>query len=389
MGFYLRKSLRAGPFRFNLSKSGLGVSAGIPGFRIGTGPRGNYVHVGTHGVYYRASLGSRAGREPQAPPSAVPTAWRPVNAAPEVILEDVTGATATELLPSSADDLVTQLNQAAGRFAWWPWTLGALLVAALAAPPTVGVVLLIFGLPAVIWVGLRDRARRSVVAFYEVDGPQAVWFQGAVDAISALGQCARLWRIDAAGNVRTTHQYKVNAGASTLIRRSAVGVGMSGPKVLVTNIAVPSIASGRQSLHFLPDRLLVRDGRKFASISYGVLEQGATGTRFIETERLPRDAQQVDTTWKYVNVKGGPDRRFKNNQQLPVMLYGELTVASRDGLNWLIQSSAVAPAQRVAEVLGRAQAPKLVPAPDIAPPSEDGVVAADASLTKPEAPEAA
>jgi hypothetical protein len=31
MGFYVRKSLKAGPFRFNLSKSGVGVSAGVPG----------------------------------------------------------------------------------------------------------------------------------------------------------------------------------------------------------------------------------------------------------------------------------------------------------------------------------------------------------------------
>jgi hypothetical protein len=35
-------------------KSGLGVSAGVPGFRVGTGPRGNYVHMGRHGVYCRA-----------------------------------------------------------------------------------------------------------------------------------------------------------------------------------------------------------------------------------------------------------------------------------------------------------------------------------------------
>ena len=51
MGFYIRKSIKAGPFRFNLSKSGLGVSAGIPGFRVGTGPRGNYVHMGRNGIY--------------------------------------------------------------------------------------------------------------------------------------------------------------------------------------------------------------------------------------------------------------------------------------------------------------------------------------------------
>src|SRR5215203_2282473 len=56
MGFYLRKSLSVGPFRFNLSKSGLGVSTGIKGFRVGTGPRGNYVHMGRGGIYFRQTL---------------------------------------------------------------------------------------------------------------------------------------------------------------------------------------------------------------------------------------------------------------------------------------------------------------------------------------------
>jgi hypothetical protein len=27
----------------------------VPGFRVGAGPRGNYVHMGRHGLYYRAS----------------------------------------------------------------------------------------------------------------------------------------------------------------------------------------------------------------------------------------------------------------------------------------------------------------------------------------------
>ena len=37
MGFYIRKSVKAGPFRFNLSKSGIGTSVGVRGFRVGTG----------------------------------------------------------------------------------------------------------------------------------------------------------------------------------------------------------------------------------------------------------------------------------------------------------------------------------------------------------------
>ncbi|MFT4587928.1 MAG: hypothetical protein ACI9VS_000707 [Candidatus Binatia bacterium] len=58
MGFYLRKSFRAGPIRFNLSKSGIGVSAGVRGARVGVGRRGTYVHGGRHGLYYRKQLSS-------------------------------------------------------------------------------------------------------------------------------------------------------------------------------------------------------------------------------------------------------------------------------------------------------------------------------------------
>ncbi|WP_255475135.1 DUF4236 domain-containing protein [Pseudocitrobacter sp. 73] len=56
MSFYIKKSIRVGPMRFNLSKSGVGASIGIKGLRFGTGPRGNYIHIGAGGVYYRASL---------------------------------------------------------------------------------------------------------------------------------------------------------------------------------------------------------------------------------------------------------------------------------------------------------------------------------------------
>ena len=56
MGWYLRKSLSFGPLRLNLSRSGLGGSVGVKGLRVGTGPRGRYLHAGRDGLYYRSSL---------------------------------------------------------------------------------------------------------------------------------------------------------------------------------------------------------------------------------------------------------------------------------------------------------------------------------------------
>jgi hypothetical protein len=169
MGVYLRRSVRAGPFRFNLSKSGVGVSTGVPGFRVGTGPRGNYIRAGRHGVYYRATLGGTRSRSTVAPgvARAGQTPYIPPPIA-DVLLEDVTGASAAELVPSGPGDLVEQLNAAGRRLPIAPWLL-ALLAVALIAKPIVGLILLAPGLPAVVWLWLRDRAKRTVVAFYDVN----------------------------------------------------------------------------------------------------------------------------------------------------------------------------------------------------------------------------
>ncbi|MGV1917717.1 DUF4236 domain-containing protein [Rhizobium sp. 22-785-1] len=66
--FYIRKSVSAGPFRFNFSTGGIGVSVGVKGLRIGTGPRGHYIHAGRGGLYYRATIG-KAGQSRRVAPS--------------------------------------------------------------------------------------------------------------------------------------------------------------------------------------------------------------------------------------------------------------------------------------------------------------------------------
>ena len=59
MGLFLRKSIKFGPFRINLSKSGIGVSGGIKGARISAGPKGTQLNLGRKGLYYRQQLSTR------------------------------------------------------------------------------------------------------------------------------------------------------------------------------------------------------------------------------------------------------------------------------------------------------------------------------------------
>ncbi len=354
MGFYIRKSVKAGPFRFNLSKSGLGVSAGVPGFRVSTGPRGNYVHMGRNGVYYRASLNGRSTKRSNLG-QAVPRTQVPRFQPSEVVMENVTGATAMALEPTGRGDLVEQLNTASSRLAWWwPTAIIGGLVGLLVMPW--GLIVWLLLIPLCIWLYFNDQARRTVVLFYDVHDAAHSWFDTLVTQWRWLTESQRLWRITQSGDVVGVQQFKRNAGAATLIDSVNAVANTLGPNQLEVNIAIPSIVAGNSALYFLPDRVLVRDGKTFSDAEYRDLHVFHDQRRVIEESIPPGDAVQVDTTWRYVNVKGGPDRRFNNNRQLPVMRYGRLVLTTAQGLYWIVQISREQAAQPLAEVISSAPA---------------------------------
>ena len=344
MGFYVRKSVRSGPFRITASKSGLGVSAGVPGFRAGTGPRGNYVSVSSGGLTYRTTRALPRGSTRAAPPTFSATRH-------EVEMQDATGAAIHDLVATGRGDIVEQLNSAAGYRSWtWPIVVVLFTAGLLIAPW--GFLLSLAAVVLLVWLLLRDQMKRKVVVFYDVEGPDERWFESLVDSARAVAASQKVWRVVESGQVITTHQHKTNAGAGNLVSRLPATVTFEAPRHVATNIAVPTIAAGRTSLHFLPDRILVKDGRHYADVAYSDLMTGARSTRFIEAPgSVPSDSQQVDRTWQYVNVKGGPDRRFANNAERAVMLYGQLELSSPGGLYWKVQTSAVYAANRLHESL--------------------------------------
>lgn len=64
MGFHLRKSIKCGPFRLNLSNSGVGISTGIKGLRVGVDGKGRgYIGGGIGMLRYRKSLGTYHSEE--------------------------------------------------------------------------------------------------------------------------------------------------------------------------------------------------------------------------------------------------------------------------------------------------------------------------------------
>lgn len=71
MSLFFRRTLRLGPICLNFSKSGVGVSAGVTGLRVGVDARGRkYLAAGRGGLYYHQTLKDTpaSSRDPAATP---------------------------------------------------------------------------------------------------------------------------------------------------------------------------------------------------------------------------------------------------------------------------------------------------------------------------------
>ncbi|WP_194892250.1 hypothetical protein [Catenulispora pinisilvae] len=62
-----------------------------------------------------------------------------------------------------------------------------------------------------------------------------------------------------------------------------------------------------------------------------------------------------------MNVKGGPDRRFKNNPRLRIMLYGSIKFTIRIGLNMQWYCSRPASTRQLSHAISFYAAPPEVP----------------------------
>lgn len=344
MGFYLRKSVNVGPFRVNFSSSGVGVSAGIKGLRVGTGPRGNYILVGTGALRYRATLPPSSG--PSSRPSSSSSNLRHDSQEPRLPSGGLDGMTSIDSGPveamqdNSSLELLKELRGKALRPSYWKFSGAASIIAVwlssqLSMPWLMWLVGMA-GLALTIFISIRDTVAKTAVLCYQLDEPNEKAFDSLHNAFAGFSSCSRAWRIDAKGTVKDS---KYHAGASSLVTRKGASFGRGLPPKMRCNVEVPFVKGTGIALYFMPDRVLVYSSADVGAVSYKELMFDGRVQRFIEDGSVPHDAEVVDRTWQYVNKKGGPDKRFKDNRQLPVVLYEELRFESASGLNEVFQVS--------------------------------------------------
>ena len=265
-------------------------------------------------------------------------------------------------------ELLAELNAKHKIVSTWPFALVATVLALVLAfvnSPAIWIILAVLLAALTILAAWWDRNRKTTVLFYDLQPPVLPAFEALHAASEKLAACQSTWLIEAQSR---SLDVKYTAGASTTVRRRRIGLTDKAPPHVKTNIPVPSLPVGRQRLYLLPDRVLVYDERGIGAVAYESLDLSVTAQRFVEEEGLPSDAEVVNRTWKYVNKSGGPDRRFRDNPDLPIAFYDELRLRSASGLNEILQLSHRGVAQgfissvnRLARALAEAQTSPLVP----------------------------
>lgn len=328
MGFYFRKSINFGGLRVNFSQSGIEFSAGIKGFRIGTGPKGNYIHMDLNGFSYKNFFSNNPKRN---------TSKKQNHSNPyhetSYKFNNLEGNNIQNLVNSNHNMLIREINEKNKKirltFIWSLISFCFTLINPI-------FFFFLFLTPLFIFM---DNKRKTILIIYDIEKEIEEKIQAFYNTFNKIINSSSKWHIPLSANLYNDYDKKINAGASNLIKRNPCSVEISTPPLIKTNVEIPVISAGNQKLYFMPDKILIYQNNLVNCADYNELKIKYHNISFVEDETVPNDTRIIGKTWKYVNKNGNPDKRFKNNKQLPIVEYSEIIFSNNNGLNIVIQIS--------------------------------------------------
>lgn len=365
MGWRFRHSFRVIPgVRLNLSKTGLSCSIGGAPLTLNVGPRGVYgtASIPGAGISYREKFGGLEPNQAESPESAPKTNFRPFPAAappltpvpfPRVSegmpVREVHSAS-TELLTSEGLRELKQLIQAAftehedisrelagarrekqgasDRFeSWRNGFLCRRLFKAKFAQREIDL-----ETASAKVAELEEQLRLTTIATHvEIEREQAEPYFQMRDAFASLGECQAIWDIK---SFRGADKFHERTTVEARVSRQKVAFSLGGCDLLQWEQRVPHLQNAKGGDLFLyPGFVLYRAAKEaFSVIDYHDINGGSVFVQFQEEESIPTDAKVIGQTWAKANKDGSRDKRFANNYQIPIVLYGSLSMKSGSGL---------------------------------------------------------
>ncbi|WP_105204573.1 DUF4236 domain-containing protein [Neobittarella massiliensis] len=328
MGFRFRKSINlGGGFRINLSKSGVGYSWGVPGYRTTHSANGKkrktYSIPGT-GLSYTQTSGGKASA-PKGGLTHRPTVTQTLD------YRDVDSSDIADLQPTDLTTLLKRLNDS---IKYNKYTTICIIVSAIfsCAYPVI-LILLALSVGAKLWV------KSCFTPKLQYDMDESFWKKYNDEIVSKWMLLKTTQDLELNKQVAETSDTKHHSGASTILKTERATIARRSYFPIKTNIQPVLLTCGKEQYYFMPDVLLVKRKGAFGAIQYNDLSCQTYDKGLIQESPSPKDSEIISYTWRYVNKSGGPDKRFQNNYQIPKYRYGHIVFSGPNGFELHIMCS--------------------------------------------------
>lgn len=134
---------------------------------------------------------------------------------------------------------------------------------------------------------------------------------------------------------------KKNAGISNMFERIEVELKYKTPYYIHTKSKVLQLKLDDYTLVILPSHYIIVDKYEVAIIKTEELEISSKAVQYAETENLASDASVLSKTWQYANKDGSKDKRYKDNQKIPICNYKMISLETNSGFKLLLLSSII------------------------------------------------
>lgn len=346
MAFKFRKRIRVFPgFTVNLSKSGLSSTIGIRGFSFNTGSKGTFLNVGLPGTgfYDRIRLDNPSEME-NSPRISEESSFEPVYDPDRI---EICTHHATNLTSNGLFGLKDSIVEAGKSYLQTKRELDASYMRH-------SIYCLLFAVSVFDISGYFLRKSKKLLWSYQeyrnilkenlscgrveidfnLDPPALSDYDLLRTNFARLKKCCKIWDITSKKTIKNATASRTIGDMS--IERKEVSFKESSLNVIDT--AYPSLclenANGRD-LHIYPGFIALESRFDFSLIDLREIDISMISYSVHETQGYPSDATRTGITWKYTNKDGTPDRRYRNNSQIPVVTYPGLHFRTSRGLNEL------------------------------------------------------
>jgi len=375
MSWRFRKTFKVIPgVRLNLTRNGLSATLGAAPFSVNVGPKGTYANMsipGT-GIWDRERLdapsrpsGSQTSSTDQPHLPAVLRVPAPVPISPSPTTE--IHSASTELLTSDSleqlrrlltdafnerDELTKEVstasyeqNTATRRYQNWErgFLFKRLFRKSFATRKETAETVL------AKLAELQEQLRLTTIATeINVDREQAEPYYRMRDAFAAVSECQKVWNVLAE---KAVDRVAERSTSDIAVTRTPVPFSLSSCDLIQWEQKLPHLPNlTGGDMYVYPGFVLYRASKQaFALIDSRDVMLRYISTQFTEHETLPSDSQIIGQTWAKCNKDGSPDRRFRDNYQIPVAHYGLLLFSTPGGLDVRYMCSNAALAERFAK----------------------------------------